>query len=320
MTVSVIVATYNRASLLDECLDHLARQPFGAGDELIVVDNGSTDETRAVLERHRFTFPGHLTRLEEPRAGKSHALTSALSVATGDILAFTDDDVNVAPGWLESVRVTMADASIGLMGGRVDPRWERRPPSWLKPTEETYGRLTSPLALLNYGSPLDLGARTVLGANMAVRRDVIATVGGFATHLGKRRGTLLSGEDADLCARVQAAGFRAVYDPHAVVEHWVPANRMRLLYFARWFFWSGITNAALEGPGNHGGRDVLGVPRYLIGRLAGSIAKAATATVTGRSARAVEGLVDVAFVAGYAAQRWGLTRVAPPSEPRGARV
>src|SRR5438445_582224 len=89
----------------------------------------------------------------------------------------------------------------------------------------TYGPLASPLALLDYGSStVDLGARTVIGANMAVRRSVFVQVGGFAPHLGKLRGTLLSGEDRELCRRVQAAGFRAVYCPAAGVRHWVPAD------------------------------------------------------------------------------------------------
>src|SRR5438128_546444 len=99
MRISVIVATYNRATLLDDCLTHLARQRFEPGDEVVVVDNGSTDRTATVIRAHQQTLPVPLQWLAEPRPGKSHALGRAIAVATGDVLAFTDDDVNVDATW-----------------------------------------------------------------------------------------------------------------------------------------------------------------------------------------------------------------------------
>ena len=66
MTITVIVATYNRARLLDDCLAHLARQRFDPGDEVIVVDNGSTDDTPAIIDRHSRTL-GVALRDDEAR-------------------------------------------------------------------------------------------------------------------------------------------------------------------------------------------------------------------------------------------------------------
>jgi cellulose synthase/poly-beta-1,6-N-acetylglucosamine synthase-like glycosyltransferase len=106
--------------------------------------------------------------------------------------------------------------------------------------------MSAPLALLHYGEAQELGERSAVGANMAVRRSVVQQVGTFATHLGRRAGTLLCGEDHDLCARVFAAGFRSEYRPELRVRHWVPADRLTLRYFVRWFFWSGITEVVLE--------------------------------------------------------------------------
>jgi GT2 family glycosyltransferase len=316
MRISVIIATYNRAALLDDCLTHLARQRFDAGDELIVVDNGSTDETPAVIARHRRRFGVALLHLNEARPGKSHALAKALAAASGDVLAFTDDDVNVEDDWIDAIRTAMRDANVALVGGPVAPRWEHPRPRWLKLEPHGYGRLAAPLAIMDYGpDTVELGARALLGANMAARREIFERVGGFAPNLGKMRGTLLSGEDHEFCRRVQAAGFRAYYCPAARVRHWVPASRMRLRYFLEWFFWSGITNAALdEGlPVRH--RTIFGFPLYLVRRFVRAAIALPTHALLGRRASALHAAIDAAFTAGYAAERWGLARVQVAAAP-----
>jgi GT2 family glycosyltransferase len=307
--ITVIIATYHRAALLDECLDHLRRQRFAPGDEVIVVDNGSTDDTTAVVARHqaRVAVPLHL--LHEHRPGKSHAIARALATATGDILAFTDDDVNVDDDWLEALRDAMADPAVALVGGPVRPRWQSTVPRWIRRARDRHPRLGAPLALLDYGDrPTALGERTALGANLAVRREVFAKVGGFPAHLGKRRGTLLSGEDHELCRRVHDAGFMAMYVPQAAVQHWVPADRARVSYFLRWFYWSGITHAIMDAEGSATkGRALLGLPLYLVARAAAASAAVPAALLMWRWTSALNRAIDVAFTVGYAAQRWGLT-------------
>ena len=334
-TVSVIIATYTRAALLDECLQYLGAQRFGEGDEVVVVDNGSIDDTVAVVKRHQAAFAVPLHLLYETQPGKSHALARALAVATGGVFAFLDDDINVASGWLDAVRTTMSDRSIALMGGRVAPRWEATVADWMRTAPAAHPRLGAPLGLLEYSDDVvELGPRTVLGANMAVRREVFDVVGGFATHLGKLRGTLLSGEDHEMCLRVQAAGFRAIYVPDAVVHHWVPADRACVGYFLHWFYWSGITNAIVDAgtiaPGtphsigqstNHDGRPddrspwttdrPRQMPWYLLKRAVGATLGMLKALVDGRRTDALNHAIDVAFAAGYVAQRWGMSSRQP---------
>lgn len=319
MTISVIIATFNRSALLAECLAHLARQRFEPGDEIVVVDNGSTDGTARVLSAAAVSMPVPLRCLFESAPGKSRAIARALSVAAGDLLVFTDDDVNVEDGWLPAVRRTMGDPAVALMGGPVVARWEREPPKWLRSASNGSGRLASPLALLNYGtSPIELGDRTVLGANMAVRRDAFTRAGGFPSHLGKLRGTLLSGEDHELCRRVQRAGLRAVYDPAAAVRHWVPADRMRLGYYVSWFYWSGVTHSMLDR-GEPAGRTAAGVPLYLVRRAAAGVVRGLAAVALGRMREGVECAIDVAFAVGYARHRLGHRLAAPVASPVGGQ-
>lgn len=310
MTISVLIATYNRATLLAECLQHLSRQRFMPGDEVIVIDNGSTDDTPRVIADAQDLFSVPLRHLVETRAGKSNAIARGLEVARGDVIAFTDDDVDVDPSWVDQIRVAMSDPGIALAGGPVTPRWQTTPPRWLRAAAvktDAYGRLAAPLGLLDYGSEsFPLGPRTVLGANLVVRAEVLKKLGGYAPHLGKLRGTLLSGEDHELCMRVQQAGFRAVWWPELRVTHWVPASRMRARYAMAWFYWSGITHATLEPFDSAQGKPCKSVPRYLLKRFVTATARTLMAAVTGRPAGAMASAIDVAFVAGYVAHRWGV--------------
>jgi GT2 family glycosyltransferase len=318
--LSVIIATYNRAAMLDECLTHLGRQRFVPGDEVIVVDNGSTDDTASVVARHQDVYPAPLHLLHEPVPGKSHAIARALAFASGDVLAFTDDDVNVGSGWLAAVRDAMADPDVALVGGPVAPRWESTVPAWIRRAHQQHPRLSAPIALLDYGHrPTDLGSRTFLGANLSVRRHVFTALGGFPTHLGKLRGTLLSGEDHELCRRVQAAGFRARYVPGAVVYHWVPADRARVSYFLRWFFWLGISHAIMDRDNRARiGRAIGGLPLSLIRQLLQASARAVAGLLMGRGTSALNHAMHVAYVAGYATGRWRDTARAAQAPPAAA--
>jgi hypothetical protein len=165
--------------------------------------------------------------------------------------------------------------------------------------------MSAPLALLHYGDAQELGVRTALGANMVVRRSVVEKLGGFAPHLGRARGTLLCGEDRDFCDRAAAAGFRCEYRPELRVRHWVPADRMRLRYYLRWFFWSGITHAIVEqgaAPG-HTGRTAPPRSRYFVRRAVTASFAAVVLTLSGRPAEGAVHAMEAAFALGYVTRR-----------------
>ena len=308
LTVSVVIATHNRASLLRSTLERLRHQSFEPGDEVIVVDNASTDTTPDVIEQAAEAFPIPLRRIHDLSPGKAPALNAAIAAARGDVLALTDDDVLVGRDWIAILRHLFADRSLALVGGRVDPHWQCEAPSWLQVEEGgRYGPMSSPLALLHYGEAQDLGRRTAVGANLAVRRSVFEALGGFAPNLGKRRGTLLGGEDHDFCQRAVAAGYRCEYRPELQVQHWVPAERTQLRYFLRWFFWCGITHAVIEGAPSTTGADggAPASPLHLLRRLVVGTVSAPVQALSGRAARAAAEAMDAAFALGYLTKRMG---------------
>jgi glycosyltransferase involved in cell wall biosynthesis len=313
MRISVVIATRNRASLLAATLEQLRSQPFAEDDEVIVVDNGSTDDTQQVLSRASAAFPVRFVQLQERASGKSPALNTGIAASRGDVLALTDDDVLVADDWLAEVRRIFSDPAIDLAGGRVDPRWERPAPRWMQVEQDgRYGRLASPLALLHYGEAQSLGQRTAVGANLSIRRRVWEELGGFANHLGRRTGTLLCGEDHDFCQRAVTAGFRCEYRPELRVRHWVPAERTRLAYHLRWFYWSGITNAILEREARQSSHQP-SIPGYLIRTLLTVPFSAAGQLLRGRPVESAMSLMSAAFSLGYVVQSLKNRRHAGPT-------
>ena len=99
--ISVLIATRDRASSLACTLEALEAQASpGCPVEILVVDNGSVDDTADVVAAARRRSTGLIIYIAEPKPGKSHALNTALRHARGDLLVFTDDDVLPAPGWL----------------------------------------------------------------------------------------------------------------------------------------------------------------------------------------------------------------------------
>ena len=305
LNISVVITTFNRAALLEQTLGKMRNQAFEASDEVIVVDNASSDRTPEVIETAARDFPVPLRYFREREPGKTPALNTGIAASRGDVLALTDDDVLVAEDWIVAIRALFSDSSIDLAGGRVDPLWESSPPRWLQvEASGQYTEMASPLALQHYGAAQPLGARTAVGANLIVRRRAYDALGGFTAHLGRRRGTLLCGEDHDFCDRAVTAGMRCEYRPEIRVRHWVPAIRGTLRYHARWFFWSGVTNAILEAPPRgSASRALHRVPRYMWRRLLASPILALQQALLGRTASAARELMQGIFALGYIRER-----------------
>ncbi|MGH9940607.1 MAG: glycosyltransferase family A protein, partial [Blastocatellia bacterium] len=122
MKISVLICTRNRAKSLEMTLRRFYEQQF-AGDysyELIVVDNGSTDETGKVIDRYAAPRPETARHLFESRRGLTYARNTAIAAATGEIIVFTDDDVLVSEDWLDEIhREFSADPGLRILGGKV---------------------------------------------------------------------------------------------------------------------------------------------------------------------------------------------------------
>jgi glycosyltransferase involved in cell wall biosynthesis len=253
-SLTVLICTYNRATLLEDTLNALAAAipPLDCEVDVVVIDNNSTDDTRGVVERAAAAGPWPVQYARETSQGKSYALNRGLAMSRGEILALTDDDVLPAADWL--VRIVerfRADGPVFVFG-KVLPRWEVPPPPEMLTTSAR--DIWGPLALIDYGDDLlcydreTFGVRRLpIGANLAIRREEVERVGGWRTDLGKVDNSLIAGEDHELCVRLYRADrYHGAYDPGVVVQHFVPASRMTRSYFRRWFYWHGRTMARMS--------------------------------------------------------------------------
>jgi GT2 family glycosyltransferase len=337
LDATVLIATYNRADLLDETLACLAdmRVSPDLRWEAIVIDNTSKDHTRHVVERHIPEFPVRLRYLFEAQQGRSSALNAGIREAEGLVLAFTDDDVRVVDGWLDAASAPLVgvDRAIGYTGGPVRPIWGAQPPRWL---DLSRGDLWGTIAIQNHGTEpfvYEEGRKVPLGANMAVRRDVFGAIGGFRADLGRTGGRLVLGQEVpELLMRARAAGFRGLYVPAMQVHHHIPAQRLTASYFRNWWFGKGVSRASLERkqPITELGIDlrktphVLGVPRFMYGSALRDVAGMIRERLRGRPEHSFRHQMMVAYFGGYFWARWRERRAgtppAPPPQPEPQRT
>jgi len=329
LDATVLIATYNRARFLDRTLDSIRALEVAAGRrwEVLVVDNNSSDDTRAVVERQARDFPVPLLYRFEPRQGRSNALNAGIGASRAAIVAMTDDDVRVDPEWLEAACAAIGHRTspIAYAGGPVRPMWESPPPSWL---DLTRGDLWGTIAIQDHGSApfiYEEARKVPLGANLAVRREMFDTVGTFRADLGRTSGRLLLGQEVpELLLRARPAGFRGMYVPAMQVHHHIPSSRLTRRYFRRWWFGKGVSRAALDRmqPVTELGLDlrmtphVLGLPRFMYGSALRDAARCTLHALRGRTAEAFRHEMMLAFFAGYARARWSaLDRLSAPRRP-----
>lgn len=248
MKLSVIIPTRNRAHLLEKALSSLVAQTLSQSHfEVIVVDNGSTDNTADVVN----SFKKSLTDIRyflEFQPGLHVGRHKGLIEAESDLIVYADDDIEAFPTWLQAIQGSFEDEEVAMVGGKCLPCFEAEPPAWLK-------AMWSPSAagerMLGYLSLMDLGndIRTVdphlvFGCNFAIRRPILVRAGGFHPDAMPQELIRFRGDGETCVSRfIQSNGHKAQYNPLASIYHWVPKNRMTTDYFCRRAYNQGISDS-----------------------------------------------------------------------------
>lgn len=207
MQLSLVICTRDRASQLAGTLQSLTKLRSPVPWELIIVDNGSKDETQGVINSYTESLP--VKTVIELQPGLGRARNRGWAMSTGNIVAFTDDDCYPAEDFLHSIVLCFEEHSeLGFIGGRVllyDPKDYR-----VTIQESLHRHEFRPRQFFVAG--------LVHGANLACRRSALESVSGFDERFGP--GALFCcADDTDILARMLAEGWHGAYDPRPIVYH-----------------------------------------------------------------------------------------------------
>lgn len=264
--VSVIIATRDRAGPLARTLSSLSRQEVGRlAWQVLVVDNGSSDSTRDVIDSFKGRLP--LIGLNEPTPGKSRALNVAKAHWGGRLLLFTDDDVEMTASWvMRMVAASRRWPQANIFGGRIVPTFPAGTPDWTTDLTLAHGRW----AFSAYHPRETEGPthETPLGPNMAIRAHVLEDIFWDET-LGPGLGPWVPmGEEVDLLVRLQRRGEPFIFVPDCRVHHILPQSHLVLANLRLRAFRAGIDDARLysSAPPTY---PLFGIPVHLWQTLVG---------------------------------------------------
>ena len=242
--ISAVVCTLNRATYLARAVESLVNQTYPKEYyEIIVVDNGSTDNTREVVEQ--FSQCAIIRYIYEPVKGLSQARNTGWQAAAGKYVAYLDDDAIARPRWLEKMleafeTVKPAPASVG---GKVFPIWESKRPAWIT------DRMLPVYAIVDWGTHAKFlkpsSPEHHVGCNVAYSREVLQKCGGFNVNLGRKGKNLLSNDENLIRKYMDSHGLGIYYDPDITVDHLVPKERVTRRFMLRRHFWQGVSDVVL---------------------------------------------------------------------------
>ncbi len=239
--ISAAICTRDRADYLRKAVESLTEQSLDAANfEIIVVDNGSSDDTKQVVTEE-FSSVSNLRYLYEPVPGLSRARNLAWQSAEGEYIVYLDDDAIANPNWMNGYLETFRAQDVAAVGGDVFPLWEAPRPDWL------HDRLLSMLSVYQLSeTPTILSPdQAVAGCNVGYTVADLRAVGGFNESLGRTGKGLLSGEESLLREELEKRSRHTLYEPSLSVEHHVAPSRLNKSWFRRRAFDGGRSEARL---------------------------------------------------------------------------
>jgi glycosyltransferase involved in cell wall biosynthesis len=245
LLVSIVISTYRRNAMLRDSLLSLCEliKPDGVALEVLVIDNdpegGARETTRQFVDQCSGSF--ELTYFHETRAGVSHARNRGIDESQGEIIAFLDDDVLVAPQWLTALLGCFNRTGADAVGGRTLVHWDGEPEAAVRSCEQQF-------VAIDFGEQDHALQRSQIpgGGNAAFRRGVFDDGLRFPLAMSRVGNTLVCGEDSELFRHLQFQGRSIWYCAAAVIYHRTGGERLTGTYLAQRQFWSGISYALID--------------------------------------------------------------------------
>ena len=242
MKVSVVVCTYSmdRYDAFREAVESVRSQTYDDVESVLVVDGNE-----AVFERVRSEFgdrDGIVVHCNAENRGVSYSRTRGAELASGDVVAFLDDDAVADPDWIAQLVRVYEETDAIAAGGKLVGDWLAGEPWYLPPEFRWLVGVTHP----EFADPWE-EVRNTFESNISFRREVFLELGGFEPEIGPTEDRYLHSEGAELCARMRERyGKGVIYNPEAVVEHKVFSHRVRPRWLFRRAFQQGHSKRLLE--------------------------------------------------------------------------
>ena len=263
--LTILISTRNRSALLRRVFEFYLELDVPGGDwKIVLVDNGSSDDTRKTVSDYAGRLP--LKYVFEPKPGQAAGLNRGLESAEGDLVVKSDDDAFPRSDWLRCFR-NAADENpeYDVFGGAILPEWEEEPDRVLHehlPRAVLYA-LTDP-EMAEGSCPANL----IFGPNMAIRKRVFDEGYRFDESVGPSGRAYPMGNETDLLMRLARNGVRSWFVPGAKVHHFIRKEQLEL----GWIFRRAINFGRgqclkVVKAGNSACPVFLGVPRYLLKRV-----------------------------------------------------
>lgn len=249
MKVSVIIPTLNRASHLKRALQSLVESDYDPKYfEIIIVDNGSTDDTHKISEQYNSGYPSHCIKyIYDDEPGMLTGRHRGAVEAKAEILTFIDDDIKADKGWLKAIIDTFNNPEVHLVGGRNLPEYEITPPHWLNWFWYSHpnGKFCGSLSLLDFGEKqIEIDPNFIWGLNFSIRKKTFLEVGGFHPDCIPQKLQHFQGDgETGLTRKIKEKGYKSIYQPKALVHHIIPAERLTYDYFDKRFFYQGVCDS-----------------------------------------------------------------------------
>ena len=248
MRVSVVVCTYNPAVFdsFRDVADDVLDQTYSPVELVIVVDGRP-----ALADRVRAAYGDRenvVIHENDANRGLLESRNTGAELASGDVVAFTDDDVRIGPEWVAELVAAYERTDALAVGGRMTPEWVAGRPDFL-PAEFLWLVGVTHRGFGPDGDETAAGeVRNTFGSNISFDREVFLELGGFDPSIGGRKGDAnLQGGETELCARLARKYEQGVYyTPNARVAHKVFAYRTRPGWLADRAFWQGYSKRAME--------------------------------------------------------------------------
>ena len=239
--LSVIICTFNRSYVLEDCLDSLLKvQSQHFIKEILVVDNNSTDNTKELVARFQ-QQSNLISYVFEPKQGLSNARNTGVDRSSSEWLLFLDDDAKISDASILEIEKTIQNYDFVMFSGIFKAWYKSPPPKWL------------PFDTGNYLVKGELGIRPieddyVSGGIMTINKDIfLKEVKRFPTQLGMSGGSIGFGEESFVEHTLKEKGYKIGINTNIVIDHLVNNSKYEVKWHLDAAFQKGFANAHISG-------------------------------------------------------------------------